>query len=207
MTRKRFAVLVSLGILIAGLQLAPVHAQVGVAAGLNFETLSDIEAFDATTTFDNATGYHAGIFFDLGMGPVGLRIGAFYRDLGEFDATGDVNDELEKIKLTMIDFPVDIRVNLTSSPAVQPYVLAGPVFSLPSSVNDEFDGTLQSLYISGNVGVGLSLNLGGVRLFPEVRYAIGVSNLVEDGAELGGIELQTDDTRVNSAMLRLGIAF
>jgi len=183
------------------------HAQFGVAAGLNFERLSDIEAFNVKTTFDNANGYHVGVFYDLGLGVAGIRIGAFYRDLGEFDAGDSVQEDLQKVDMTMIDFPVDVRVNLTSTPAVSPYVLAGPVFSLPSSGNDVIDGTLESLFISGNVGFGVSLNLGGIRLLPEFRYAIGISRLVKDGAQIGGVDLVANNTKVNTAMLRLGVIF
>jgi len=182
-------------------------AQIGVAAGLNFESLSDIEAFNVKTTFDNASGYHVGVFYDLALGVAGIRVGAFYLDLGEFDAGDSVQEDLQKVDMTMIDFPVDVRVNLTSSPVVSPYVLAGPVFSLPSSGNDVFDGALESLFISGNVGIGVALDLGGIRLLPEFRYAVGISRLVKDGAQIGGVDLVANDTKVNTAMLRLGIVF
>jgi len=50
------------------------HAQLGVAAGLNFDRLSDIDAGSRSATFDNATGYHVGVFYDLGLGPPGVRL-------------------------------------------------------------------------------------------------------------------------------------
>jgi len=37
-------------------------AQIGVGAGLNFNDLDDIEAGSVDATFDNATGYHFGVF-------------------------------------------------------------------------------------------------------------------------------------------------
>jgi hypothetical protein len=199
------AILLLVVVLAAGWE--PVRAQVGVAAGLNFESLSDIEAFNVKTTFDNASGYHVGVFYDLPLGIVGLRIGAFYRDLGEFDAGGSVQDQLDTVDMTMVDFPIDLRVNLTTTPAVKPYIFGGPVLSLPSTGNEVLDGSLESLYVSGNAGIGVALNLGGIRLFPEFRYAIGISNLVKSDAEVGGVPLDVNDTRVHTAMLRLGVSF
>jgi len=184
-------------------------AQIGFAAGLNYENLSDLEIRDAKATFDNASGYHAGIFYDLSIGTVGIRIGAFYRDLGEFEGAGltveGLEAEFQKVDLAMIDFPVDIRLNLTTTPLIQPYVLLGPVFSLPTSGDDIFKKALESLLVSGNIGAGIALNIGGLRLFPEFRYVIGISRLLKDEFEVGGILMETDVQRVNSVMLRLGV--
>jgi hypothetical protein len=204
---RRYFSAVVLAAVVLTVSWKPVGAQVGVAAGLNFESLSDIEAFSVKTTFDNASGYHVGLFYDLPLGFVGLRVGAFYRDLGEFDAGDSVQEQLDAIDMTMIDFPVDVRINLSTTPAVHPYLFGGPVFSLPSTGNELLDGTLESLYISGNAGIGVALDLGGIRLFPEFRYVVGISNLVKSDAEVGGVPLDVNDTHVSTVMLRLGISF
>lgn len=187
----------------------PARAQIGFAAGLNYESLSDLETSNAKATFDNASGYHAGIFYDLSIGTVGIRLGAFYRDLGEFEGEGlsveGLEGEFRKIDLAMIDFPVDIRLNLSTTPLIQPYVLVGPVFSLPSSGDNVFDRSLESLLVSGTIGAGIALTIGGLRLFPELRYAIGISRLLKNEVEVAGFQLETDVQRVNSVMLRLGV--
>ncbi len=199
-------ILLCVAFLLFGTSGTPARAQIGFAAGLNYENLSDLELGSARATFDNASGYHAGIFYDLSLGPVGIRIGAFYRDLGEFESEGLSVGALEggfrKVDLAMIDIPVDIRLNLSATPFIQPYVLVGPVFSLPSSGNNIFDESLESLLVSGNIGAGLALNIVGLRLYPEFRYAIGISRLLKDQVEVGGILLETDVQRVNSVMLR-----
>lgn len=183
------------------------NAQIGVAVGLNYDSVSDLDFGDFSTSYDAASGYHAGLFYDFSLGTVGLRIGAFFRDLGDIESTSDVNieEEIENFDLTMLDFPVDIRLNLTATPLIHPYVLFGPVFSLPSSGDDFVDENLESLIITGNIGIGLAINIAGISLFPEFRYAIGISRLLKDHIEIGGIEVKTEVQRVNSTMFRIGV--
>ena len=180
-------------------------AQLGVAAGLNFDSMSDISG-NRQATFDNATGYHVGLFYNLGMGPVGMRVGAFYRDISgmEMDRAGVI----DSFDLTLIDVPIDLRFNLTATPVVRPYLLAGQVLSFPSSSDAEYDNALEKVSVAGNVGGGLALSLGGVTLFPEIRYVIGVSRFMKDKFEIGGFEFDSNEAqRQNSVMLRLGIGF
>lgn len=194
-------------ILFAALFLVPnsASAQLGVAAGLNFDNFSDISG-DRQATFDNANGYHVGVFYDLGAGPIGLRVGAFYRDVGDVDLTLDGVDDA--FDLTMIDVPIDVRFNLTATPIIRPYLTAGPVLSFPSSGVEDYDNALADVSVSGNVGAGLAISLGGLRLFPEVRYAIGVSRFMKDSFSIGSVDFEANDVqRQNSVMLRLGIGF
>jgi len=95
-------------------------AQLGFAVGGNFNDLSDIDS-DPPTTFDNATGFHVGVFYDLGVGPVALRPGLFYMDAGDFDANGD-GFEAQSFDLQFIEVPVDVRFNVLTAPIVRPYV-------------------------------------------------------------------------------------
>lgn len=195
-------------LLLAVLTLAPsrAHAQLGVAAGLNFASIDDIEVSGGQGNFDNATGYHVGAFYDLGLGPAGLRIGLFYRDMGDVDVT--LAGLRESFDVTMIDIPVDVRFNVLPTPVISPYILAGPVFSFASTDNDDFDNALTDVQVAGNVGLGLSLNLGVVRLFPELRYGVGLSRFMEDDATVRGIQFTANDTqRMNNVMLRLNVLF
>lgn len=183
------------------------YAQIGIAVGLNYDNVSDLDAGDFSASYDAASGYHVGLFYDLSLGTIGLRLGAFYRDLGDIESASDIDvaEEVENFDLTMIDFPVDIRLNLTATPLIHPYVLFGPVFSVPSSGVDFIDNNLESLLVTGNVGIGLAVNFGGISLFPEFRYAIGITRLLKDRIEIGGVEVETEVQRVNSTMLRLGV--
>ena len=200
-----FVTLIGLVLLLVGTHRS--NAQIGVAVGLNYDSVSDLEAGNITATYDAASGYHAGLFYDLSLGTVGLRLGAFYRDLGDIESDSDLNieEEVENLDLTMLDFPIDIRLNLTATPLIHPYVLFGPVFSVPSSGVDDIDKNLESLVVTGNIGFGLALNIAGISLFPEFRYAIGITRLLKDEIEIGGVEVKTEVVRVNSAMLRIGV--
>ncbi len=196
-----------LTLILAILILTPMQAQgqLGIAAGLNYDELSDISG-DREAAFDNASGYHVGVFYDLSLASVGLHVGAFYRDAGDVDVSiSDVEDVFE---LTSWDIPVDIRFNLSATPVIRPYVMVGPVFSFPSSGADEYDNALEDVSISGNIGAGLELTLGSIRLYPEFRYSVGVSRFMKDKFSIGGVEFDADEIqRQNSIMLRLGIGF
>ena len=182
------------------------EAQLGVAAGLNFESIDDIQSTNGRATFDNASGYHVGVIYDLGLGPAGLRVGLFYRDIGDVDVSlSGVSDAFD---VSMIDIPVDLRFNLTATPVIRPYVIAGPVFSFPSTGDSQYDDALEDVSVSGNVGVGLAIDALGVKITPEFRYAIGVSRFMKENASIGNVSFAASDVqRLNSVMLRVGIIF
>jgi len=178
-------------------------AQLGVAAGLNFESLTDISG-SRSATYDNASGYHFGVFFDTDSSPLALRLGAYYRDMGEVEL--DLGEFGQAFDLSLLDVALDVRFAVLPLPLVKAFFSAGPVVSFPSSSNDEYKESLQSTTVSGNVGGGLAISLGGLTLIPELRYSIGVSRFMKDEFSIRGIEFVTDDVqRSNSVMLRLGI--
>ncbi|MDA0378904.1 MAG: outer membrane beta-barrel protein [Bacteroidetes bacterium] len=184
---------------------ATAQAQLGVAAGLNFDELSDISG-SRQATFDNSTGYHFGVFFDTDSRPLALRIGAYYRDMGDVDVRlGDLGDSFD---LAMLDVAVDVRMTVLPTPVISPFISAGPVLSFPDSNNEEYKQSMESKTLSGNVGAGLTISLGGMTLVPELRYAVGISRLLKDDFTIRGVEISTDELqRQNSVMLRLGLIF
>ena len=181
------------------------HAQLGMAAGLNFDEMSDING-SRKATFDNSTGYHFGVFFDTDSKPLALRIGAYYRDMGDvevqLDQVGDLFD------LAMLDVALDVRMTVLPTPVISPFISAGPVLSFPDSNNEEYKSAMESKTLSGNVGAGLAITLGGMTLVPELRYAVGISRLLKDDFTVRGVAISTDELqRQNSVMLRLGVIF
>lgn len=188
-----------------GLMPLTASAQLGVAAGLNFDSLGDITG-SRSATYENSTGYHFGVFFDTASSPIALRLGAYYRDMGEVEL--DLGEFGQFFNLSLLDVAADVRFAVLPFPIVQGFVSAGPVVSFPSSSNDEYKESLESAAVSGNVGAGLAISLGGMTLTPEVRYSIGVSRFMKDEFSIGGIDFETEDVhRSNSVMLRLGIIF
>lgn len=203
---ERFGVLL---FVVGGLLVArPAHAQFGVAAGLNFDNLSDIEFGNAEATFESATGYHVGVFLDLGLGPVALRPGVFYRNLGDFEIGGGliIGDVSETFDISLIEVPVDVRVGLGVTPIISPYVLAGPVFRFAATDDEAFKDNLEDFSVSADIGFGIEVKLGGISLFPEIRYAFGITRFLKEDIIINNITITPDDeARLNTVMLRLGI--
>lgn len=180
-------------------------AQVGVAAGLNFDRFSDIEA--DRTSFENATGFHVGIFYDLPLGPIAIRPGVFYMDVGTIDIERD-GSVVESIDLNLFEVPVDLRIRMMT-PLIKPYATVGPVLRFASSDDEEFEDSLNNFSVAANIGLGLELGAPGaqIRLFPELRYSFGISNLTDDVTFLGQQFSTEDNLRLNTFMVRLGVAF
>jgi len=187
------------------------HAQFGVAAGLNFENPGDVNIADGVEgTFGNSTGFHVGVFYDFAVGPLAIRPGVFYRDAGNIDYSQEGGADVDlpnDFDLSLIEVPIDLRFRM-ATPVVKPYLLAGPVFSFPSSDDDVFDESLESIYVSGSIGAGLEVAVPvvGIRLFPEIRYAFGLNSFIKDDAEIFGVNVDAEDTsKLNAFMIRLGV--
>lgn len=184
------------------------HGQLGVAAGLNFDSFDDLEVGSSGATYDNATGYHAGVFYDIGAGVAAVRLGVFYRDLGEVALTVKGGGPEFLFDLNMIEVPVDVRFNLMTTPVVKPYLLVGPVLSFPNTGDDRFTDELKTISVSGTIGAGVAINVGALKLYPEFRYGIGVSRFMDDTLEIGSTTISSEnEQRLNTVMLRLGIGF
>lgn len=184
---------------------APASAQFGIAAGLNYEQMDDLDVGNLQGTFDAASGYHVGVFYDIGAGPIGLKIGAYYRDLGDVDFS---LSGVEGVNLTMFDFPIDVRLNILPLPAVNPYLFAGPVLSIPRSDDEDLDESLESMFVAGAVGGGLQIGMGGLTLMPEFRYGIAITDLTGDSFRIAGQQFDASQgPRGNTVQLRLGLRF
>ncbi len=187
----------------------PAQAQLGVAAGLNFDSFTDIRVFDGNATLDNSTGWHAGVFLDLALGPIALRPGIFYRDLSRIDLSVTGFTDTFGLNVNMIEVPVDVRIRLAPTPLIKPYAVVAPVFAFAnSSKSDDVEHAVEDFAMSANVGLGLELSAPGlgIRLFPEIRYAFGLSRFINKEFQIAGQTVQTTDiSRNNAFMLRIGV--
>lgn len=193
----------------AGVQ--PSHAQFGVAIGLNFDSITDIDTGSREATFDNATGFHVGVFYDLAAGPLAIRPGLFYRQVPgvDVDISGDGGILTESFDMSLIEVPIDLRFRF-AMPFVRPYALAGPVFGFASTSDDDFSDALQDLTVAANIGLGVEVSLPGFSptLYPEIRYSFGISRFLSEEYTIGGTTVTAEDAqRLNTFMLRLGITF
>ena len=186
---------------------SPARAQIGLTGGLNFNQLDDINATNANANFENSTGYHIGVFYDLGLGPVAIRPAVIYRQVGTYEFN-DLPLGTEEINLNAIEIPIDLRWRVLPLPLVKPYLLAGPVLTFPQS-EDDFDST-ESLNLNADIGAGVEITLPGIgfTLMPELRYGIATSSFLKDEFEIGDTDIQPqDEARLNSVMLRLNVKF
>lgn len=205
-TTPRYILFTLLVLALAGAQGAYAQGGLGVTAGLNFNKVGDIEVGSSEATFDNATGWHVGLWFDLPLGPVSIRPGIRYMDAGSLFETEDtIIGEVPGIvdaSVNLIEVPIDVRFRF-GTPLISPYVLAGPVLRFPSGQEDEFE--LESVSYAASLGIGLEVGFGGLRVFPELKYTFGISRFAKE-FELAGQPFEPDDSgQLNTIMLSLGI--
>lgn len=203
-----FIVLIVTGLSVGAPQTA--RAQLGVAGGLNFESADDLGNGGAEATLESRTGYHFGLVYDIDAGAVSFRPGVIYRKVGTYEfEVGGVDVETEAFDLSAIEVPLDLRFRLMSTPYLSPYLLGGPMFTLPRG-EDEFDDALRDLSFSFNVGVGAEIGGGdgGLRLLPELRYEYGATKFIDDDFVIAGQEFSPqNEPRFSALSLRLHILF
>lgn len=205
MNRSLFAAIPAL-LIAAAIPSGQAAAQgLGISGGANFAELSDIDTADRQATFDNASGWHAHVWFDLPLGPIALRPGIRYMDVGGLfeDASVEGGSTTVDETFSLIEVPLDVRLRLPL-PLISPYVVGGPVLRFPQDSDD--GGRFESFNLAGGAGVGAEVGLGGLRLYPELKYTFGITRFTEESYELGGVTITPDeDQRLNTIMLSLGI--
>jgi hypothetical protein len=179
---------------------SPAQAQIpsfGVTGGLNFGALTDA----ATANLDNRTGFHIGVFTELGIGPLALRPALLFLSAGDVQVGGVTGG---RINASFITIPVDLMFS-TGTPLIRPYFLAGPEFRFLVGGSDATIDA-REVNIALNAGVGAQLSaLIGPEVFLELRYALDVSGLAR-GYEVAGLPVQ-ESMRLNLFMLRAGVSF
>ncbi len=208
--RSVLAVVV-VGILV-GMGAAPAFGQPGVAGGLNFESAGDIQAESGSATFDNSTGYHIGLVYELSVGPVSIRPGVLYRRVGTYEVSGFSLDD-PRYTVSAWEVPVDVRYTLLPTPLISPYVVGGPKATFPRG-EGEFEAVMEDVAYTLNIGVGADIALPGLswRLQPELRYEFGASGFIDDESEVtlgdqsASFEPQ-DSPRFSNVALRLHVLF
>lgn len=184
----------------------PAHAeaQIGILAGYNRDTLAEFlpeNGFDLTDITD---GYHVGVFLNFNLATFSIRPAVVYHRMPELVAMA--GDERVQFDIDLVEIPLDFRIRLPL-PAVQPYVLGGPVLTFPSSTFSGVDDLLTARPVRAEFGVGVELDLG-FRLWPEVRYGFGTGSLMGSGVAVGSGVLRGDgEPRHDTLTLRLGISF
>lgn len=178
----------------------PVAAQVpsvdiGVAGGVNFSSLEDASSL----SLDQSTGYHLGLFADVGVPFFSARTGVFYLWAGDFADAVSVDGASPGIRF--ITVPVDFQIQ-TPTPVVKLYGLVGPEFRFPLDDYQTLSGTFnrQNVDTVVNVGAGIKggLPLFGPSAFVEGRYSIDLTGLRDT-------EVESEKARLNVFLVRVGL--
>lgn len=180
----------------------------GVTVGGNFQRLGDITLNELETKFESQTGWHVGAWVEFPLGPVAaLRAGGRYMAAGQL--LEGIQDNYPTIRenfdVSLTELYLLLRVGLPSQ-VVSPYVFAGPVFRIPTNTDQELSNDLKVLSYAGEIGGGLVINLGPVKLYPEIAYVFGLTRFIEDEIVLELISLQVGNPqKLNMAMVRLSV--
>jgi len=195
--------------LLAGLFLVgttvPAQAQFGASAGLNFQSAGDISS-NTDATLERSTGYHIGLVYSLGLGPLDVRPGFFYRRLGQtYELPNSVAEA--NAHVAAWEVPVDLKFGLISAPLASPYVIAGPKASFLRSDLEDIDDELESVSYSIAIGIGADISIGSTILQPELRYDYGTTDYINESFEIGDTTFTQQDPTLSAFALRLNVLF
>ncbi len=197
------------GLCLAGPASAQIN-QIGFAAGLNFDRLTDVSLNNVEANFDSKSGWHAEVWFDVSLlGILTLRPGLRYMDAGKlFEGLSEIDERaVDDFDITLVEIPVLVHFGFPA-PIIKPYVLAGPVLRIPVGVDNIIDTDLNSLTLAGELGFGVAVPFAGLTLYPEIAFTFGLSSFTNDEIIIGFATFSTDDSQhLNTAMLRLGVGF
>jgi len=171
--KKRIVLLSS--ILLFGLVSALAQAQlsIGLKGGLNFAKLD----FDQSVAdnYDSRTGYHAGLFTLVKIGPIGIQPEVIFSKQGTKYTinSNDYEANFDYINVPLIlKFYLPLKLNLQAGPQFG-FLSAAEIKDAAGStdVKDFFENNSD---ISVAVGLGWDLPFG---LTVDARYNIGVSDI------------------------------
>jgi hypothetical protein len=136
----------------------------GIKAGANFASISDVEGGDAKSI----TGFQAGVFVGLKLGDkIGLQADVLYSQQGS-----KISDR--QFDFTYVNIPVVLKYYIFQGLNIQAGAQFG--FLLDDNIKEFYDGVTEAKTsdISGIVGLGYDLPFG---LRIDARYNLGLTDL------------------------------
>jgi hypothetical protein len=189
-----------IGLTAVAATVRPAAGQVAISGGWNSEILYDIEATSEDVAVADSYGWNMGISYNWNSGIFGFRPGIYYHRIRQIEITA--GDSTTSFDLDIVEIPIDIRVRLRIG-TVTPYLLAAPVVTFTSTADELTDSELRDAPWKIEFGAGTEIALG-VRLWPEVRFGIGMTRLFKEGLDVGGTLV---NPRLNTLTVRLGVSF
>ncbi|MGB0837213.1 MAG: porin family protein [Flavobacteriaceae bacterium] len=199
-------IILTLGLIIAFSTAS--FAQFGVRAGANFSTLSLNEDFIDTAT-NSTTGYHVGANLLVGLGPVGVEVGAYWSTTGSEIVVNEGLDVIKnQVNLDYIQVPVALRVNFFPMlyGKVGGYV-AGNIKAASElyEISQGGDITEDTLDLADEISKfdgGLVFGLGAKisKLEIEGGFDLGLVNIAEPTADLSELDM-------SNAVYKVGVTY
>ena len=174
--------------------------ETGLSVGVNFASLEDVDVKDGATTWESKTGWHFGLYMKSALGPLGVRAGAIYLDAGPlFEGLSDKLDDPsgfeDDFDVRFLVIPVDLQYRLVT-PAITPYLLAGPELRFNMTSADDFDDNFKDTSWGGNIGAGIEFTLPvvGIAVAPEFRYTFDLTGMTEEDLTIVTETLKASDS-------------
>lgn len=172
----------ALALTVAASTPALAQTTLGLRGGVSVATAS----FDSETLDDeNRTGFVGGVFLDFGgSNLLGFQVGAQYAQKG---ADFDADQTIDELSLDYLEIPAVVKLGLPLG-ALKPSVFAGAALGFNTGCDAGADGDcgddVGSTDVSGVVGADLAIYLGGLSLWADARYNVGLSD-IPDGDAFG----------------------
>lgn len=176
---------------------APAQGQVDVRPGLTFGVnLANFGGEDASSSsnVERRRGVVAGGFLLIDVaGPLALQPELLYVQKGQ-RAEGDTFQGTVTItsKVDYIELPMLVKLQVPVAGPITPTVFGGPSVGVNVNASEEvsrdgrsatqdFDDEIESTELGVHLGAGLDISTGTGILTVDVRYQLGVNNIVSEG--------------------------
>ncbi len=199
-------------ILIALLSAVCLNAQVrfGIKGGVNFNSMSDLKVEDFKASFNNRTGFNAGVLVQAKIPGIGL---SFQPELlytskgGTMNGSSLMNDEMVNMRMDYLQLPVNIQWGIDLL-LFRPYIEVSPyvayaVGKFNDIKNMEWDNFNRFDY---GIGVGIGVEIWKFQISGRYSWSLGK---LADFRDIEGIGDYLDKN-VKGAKLRgfeLSLAF
>ena len=168
----------------------------GIKGGLNFNNLGDIST-NVTETYENRTGFHAGIMYQAKIPAIGLAVQPelLYMRTG-------VKNSGNGIYTDNLILPLNLQLGLDLI-MLRPYVLVAPYVTYALGKGDEFTDVAWDDIHRFNYGIGAGVGLDIWKLQIVGKYNWDLGPLSNDNIMSGNL----DNAKLKGFQLSVGLFF
>lgn len=200
-----------------GLFTMTASAQLGIRVGANFTDLKLSDEF-VTAATNSQTGFHAGLNYNLGLGPIGLEIGAYWTSVGtQLNLANPTFESVtSNVDLNYIQVPIALRFNLI--PLI--YVKAGGYvagqISAATEIVEVANGQVPTDPLdfaedlnSFDAGLVFGLGVKVSKLEIEGGFDLGLKNIYSADVSTDGIDFDVDPSNIDmkNAVYKVGVTY